>query len=325
MHSPLKIQSRRQFLKSSSGVALFIGVSGILPQLVSCKDQKELQDAINKQRLTAWVELSEDGHITIYNPAAEMGQGSMTSLPALFAEEMDADWYLVKVVFSPQESAIYGSDGWGPNGKVMLSAGSRITFGYYSIMRNAGAQARHILLHSVSKEWNVPITELSSDNGNVIHEKGNKSIAYGAIVPFLDIPEQLPEFSEDQLKNPDDYRLVGKDLERTDLPEKVNGKAQFAMDINLPGMVYGVLERGKVHGAKPVLKNEAEILAMKGIVKVVPFDYAIGVVAKTLSKALAAKKQLEIEWGKTLRVVLIPRKLMGPTKKLPDKTKRDRY
>ncbi len=299
MHSPLKIQSRRQFLKSSSSVALFIGVSGVLPQLVSCKDQKELQDAISKQRLTAWVELSEDGLITIYNPAAEMGQGSMTSLPALFAEEMDADWSLVKVVFSPQESAIYGSDGWGPNGKVMLSAGSRITFGYYTIMRKAGAQARHILLHSVSKKWNVPITELSTDNGNVIYEKENKSIPYGAIVPFLDMPEQLPEFSEDLLKNQDAYRLVGKDLERTDVPEKVNGKAQFAIDLNLPGMVYGVLERGRVHGAKPTLKNEAEILAIDGVVKVVPFDYAIGVVAKSLSVALAAKKRLEIEWGKS--------------------------
>ncbi len=321
MNMPLKSQTRRQFLKSSSSVALFIGVSGILPQLVSCKNRKKLQETINKQRLTAWVELAEDGHVTIYNPAAEMGQGSMTSLPVLFAEEMDADWSLVKVAFSPQESAIYGSDGWGPNGKVMLSAGSRITFGYYSIMRKAGAQARYILLYSVAKKWNVPITELSTENGIVIHEKENKSIGYGAIVPFLEIPEQLPEFTEDQLKSPASFRLVGKDLERTEIPEKVNGKAKFAIDLKLPDMVYGVLERGKVHGAKPIIKNEEEILALDGVLKVVPFEYAIGVVATTLSKALAAKKQLEIEWGKAIASGFNSQEAYGAYEKIADQNK----
>ncbi|MGF1559673.1 MAG: molybdopterin cofactor-binding domain-containing protein, partial [Flavobacteriaceae bacterium] len=82
--------ARRQFLKTSSGVALFIGVSGILPVAISCKNEKELNKQLVKHPLTAWVQLSEDGEITIYNPAAEMGQGSMTSLPVLFAEEMDA-------------------------------------------------------------------------------------------------------------------------------------------------------------------------------------------------------------------------------------------
>ena len=80
--------SRRKFLKSSSGVALFIGVAGILPQLISCKDPNKIKQQLAQQPITAWVKLSEDGLITIYNPAAEMGQGSMTSLPLIFAEEM---------------------------------------------------------------------------------------------------------------------------------------------------------------------------------------------------------------------------------------------
>ena len=104
-----KAVSRREFLKTSGGVALLIGVSGILPQMISCKNKKEAQGIIEKHPLSAWVQLTDDGRIIIYNPAAEMGQGSMTSLPAIFAEEMDADWSMVSVEFSPQESDIYGS------------------------------------------------------------------------------------------------------------------------------------------------------------------------------------------------------------------------
>ena len=152
--------SRRKFLKSSAGVALFIGSSGLLSQLVSCKNEQQVKAIIEKQKLTAWVQMDTEGNVTIYNPAAEMGQGSMTSLPVIFAEEMDADWSRVEVVFSPQEAAIYGSEGWGPNQKVMLSAGSRVTNGYYNMLRRAGAQTRLLFLQAAAKKWEVPLEEL---------------------------------------------------------------------------------------------------------------------------------------------------------------------
>ncbi|NHF58618.1 xanthine dehydrogenase family protein molybdopterin-binding subunit [Flavobacteriaceae bacterium TP-CH-4] len=290
---------RRQFLKSSSGVALFIGVSGILPQLISCKEPKKLAEQLEKHRLTAWVQLTEAGELTIYNPAAEMGQGSMTSLPLIFAEEMDADWSKVKVEFSPQEAEIYGGEGWRPGSKLMFTVGSRTTNSYYSTMRKAGAQARYVLLTAAADHWDVPLSELSATNGQVVHQKTNREIGYGALVPFLKMPETLPDFAEDQLKNPKDFRLIGKEIARTEIPAKVDGTAQFACDIRLPEMVYGVLERGNLHGAKPDLTNEEEILAMDGVLKIVPFDYAIGVIAKTLEQALDAKKQLRIDWSKS--------------------------
>lgn len=289
--------SRRQFLKTSSSVVFFIGLSGILPQLVSCNSIEEVQEQLEKYHLTAWVQISEDGRITIYNPAAEMGQGSMTSLPAIFAEEMDADWSLVNVQFSPQESAIYGSNGWGPNRKVMLSAGSRITKDYYPIMRKAGAQARYILMYTAAKKWKLPISDVTTDFGWVINRRDNQKLNYGELVPFLEIPETLPDFTNEQLKNPQDYRLIGKAIPRIDIPQKVNGSAQFAIDVRLPDMVYGVLERGNVHGAKPALKNKEDIMALNGVIKVVPFDYAIGIIGITLEDVLAAKKQLKIEWS----------------------------
>ena len=105
---PEKQFNRRQFLKSSGGVALFIGASGLLPTLVSCEDKKKVQEQLEKHKVTAWLHLAEDGHMTLYNPAAEMGQGSMTALPLIFAEALDADWSKVKVHFSPQGAGRLG-------------------------------------------------------------------------------------------------------------------------------------------------------------------------------------------------------------------------
>ena len=291
--------NRREFLKSSGGIALFIGASGLFPVLVSCTDEKKLKEQFQKHPVSAWVQLTEDGDITIYNPAAEMGQGSMTSLPLIFAEEMDADWSKVQVEFSPQESEIYGSPGWSPDSKLMFTVGSRTTNSYFSTMRKAGAQARYILLDSAAKHWNVPISELKTSNSVISHESSGKKISYGELIPFLTTPESFPEFTEKEIKKVSDFNLIGKDVPRTEIPSKVNGSAQFAIDVRLPNMVYGVLERGKRHGAKPTLLNESEILEQSGIIKIVPFDYAIGLVAETLEQALLAKKALKIDWSES--------------------------
>lgn len=289
--------SRRQFLKSSGGVALFIGASGLLPQLISCSNTQKVQEQLKKHALTAWVQITEDGQITIYNPAAEMGQGSMTSLPLVFAEEMDADWTRVSVAFSPQEADIYGGEGWVPGTKLMFTVGSRTTKSYYTTMRKAGAQALYVLLHSAAIHWEVPLEELTAENSRVIHKKSDRTIGYGALVPFLKLPETLPDFTAATLKSPKEFRLIGKEIPRTEIPGKVDGTAQFAIDIRLPDMVYGVLERGNLHGARPTLRNKGEILGMSGVLEIVPFDYAIGIVAETLEEALAAKKSLKIEWS----------------------------
>ncbi len=290
-------KGRRAFLKSTSGVALFVGISGILPAIVSCKDSKKIEKTLKNHKLTAWVKITQDGNITIYNPAAEMGQGSMTSLPLIFAEEMDADWSKVKAEFSPQEVDIYGSEGWKPGTKLMFTVGSRSTKSNFPLMRKSGAQARYILMFSAAKHWNVPINELSTRQSEVIHAKSNKKIDYGALIPYLVIPENLPEIGEIKLKNPEDFRLIGKYIPRIEIPAKVTGSAKFAIDLHVPDMVYGVLERGNLHGAKPTLENEKEILSMDGILGVVPFDYAIGVIANSLENALLAKSKLKIKWS----------------------------
>ena len=202
--------SRRDFLKTSGEVALFIGVSGILPQLISCRDTEKMREQLQKHPVTAWVKLSEDGGITICNPAAEMGQGSMTSLPVVFAEEFDADWSKVSVEFSPQEAEVYGSQGWSPGSKIMMTVGSRTTHSYWPVMRRAGAQARFVLMSSAAAYWNVPVSEVTTSESRVIHKNTGKQMGYGELVPHLAMPESMPEIAEEDLKKPADFRLIGK-------------------------------------------------------------------------------------------------------------------
>jgi isoquinoline 1-oxidoreductase subunit beta len=188
--------NRRAFLKTSGGVTLFIGASGVLPVLVSCQDDKKIREQLKKVPITAWVQLWEDGQMIIYNPAAEMGQGSMTSLPIIFAEEMDADWSKVQVEFSPQEADIYGGEGWAPGTKLMFTVGSRTTHSYYHVMRKAGAQARYVLLNTAANHWKVPIEELNAAQSFVIHEKSGQKISFGELVPVLTMPTALPDFTK---------------------------------------------------------------------------------------------------------------------------------
>ncbi len=291
--------SRRNFLKVSGGFTIGITVVGLVPQLTSCTEDGEDTREMVAKELNAWVHLREDGQIMIYSPASEMGQGSKTALPVILAEELDADWSDVMVKTSPIDPEIYGNAGFGRSGrKIMMNVGSRTVKGYFDSLRQAGAQTRYILLHSVSKTWEVPIEELSTEPSLVVHQKSGKKIPYGDIVEILDIPETIPEFSIDQLKNPEDFRLIwNESIGRVDVPEKTTGEAVFAIDVKVPGMVYGVIERGKVHGASPNLINEAEIRTQDGLIDLVALDYGIGVVANTLEKALEIKQQLNIDWN----------------------------
>jgi isoquinoline 1-oxidoreductase beta subunit len=288
---------RRKFLKTTGGFVFFIGTSGIIHQFIACSDSGIRKNSENFRVITAWVKLADDGRIIICNPAAEMGQGSMTSLPAIFAEEMDADWDQVRVVFSPQEAAIYGSEGWSGDRKIMLSAGSRVTSGYYQGMRKAGAQVRKILLKSAALHWDVPLEELETEKSVVRHPNSNRAISYAEVMPLLSVADPLPDIEEGELKNPGSFRLIGTSLQRTDIPSKTDGSAKFAIDLRIPGMLYACLERGRVHGAKPSLQNEAQIMEMDGVVKVIVLDHGVGVIASRLEEALEAKKALQITWS----------------------------
>ncbi len=289
-----KSVSRRQFLATTGGITFVVSASAILPNLpFGDDDEKE-----NKEKqLNAWIHLSPDGKITVYNPAAEMGQGSMTALAVLMAEEMDADWSDINIEYSPIEPDTYGHRRFGRGG-AMITVGSFTVMSYYEMLRKAGAQARKVLLTNVAEEWGVPVGELTTEPSLVVHKASGKKMTYGEIATFAKAPDKLPEIQADDLKKPEQFRLIGTNVPRYDIPAKVDGSAQFAIDVQLPGMVYGVISRAPVHGSKPTIANESTIRAIDGIIDVITLEHGVGLVANSINVALNAKRELKIDWSK---------------------------
>ena len=122
---------------------------------------------------------------------------------------------------------------------------------YYMPLRIAGAQARKVLLDNVAAEWKVPVAELTTDKSMVIHAKSKRRISYGDVVKFAKVPDEPPKIAEGDLKKPSQFKLIGrKDIERVDVPSKVNGTAKYGIDVQVPGMVYASLLQAPMDGAK---------------------------------------------------------------------------
>lgn len=289
--------NRRRFIGIAGGITFLASASLLLPKYLSEEENSPDPESLATKEVSVWVNIREDGQITIFNPASEMGQGSMTALAIIIAEEMDADWSKVIIQNSAIEPDIYGA-GWdGSPGGTMITVGSRTIRSYYQNMRQAGAQVRYILMSNVARQFNVPIEELDTEPGFVVHHGNKKKWSYGEISTFAKPIESLPTIPAEKLKDPAEFRLIGKVKHRFDVPEKVDGSATYGIDIQLPGMLYGVISRSPVHGTSPTLQNEESILKLAGVVKVVHLEHGIGVIAQSITQAIAAKAKLEIEWS----------------------------
>jgi isoquinoline 1-oxidoreductase beta subunit len=130
-----------------------------------------------------------------------MGQGSMTSLPMIIAEELDADWSKVKIVPAPPREEIYGNPGFGG---MMYTAGSNAVTSYYNPLRVVGAQARRVLLENAAHKWGVPVDELTTEPSMVFHAKSGRKLSYGQIAEFAEVPAKAPQIKPDELKRPSD-------------------------------------------------------------------------------------------------------------------------
>lgn len=285
--------SRRKFLTKAGGITFIVTAGSLAPVLM----QNQGKIVNGEGHISAWVHIDSDDQVTILNPAAEMGQGSMTALAVIIAEELDVDWSKVTIKDSPIEPEIYGLQWGGKLGGPMITVGSRTVRGYYHALRLAGAQARKTLIQNVAEKWNVSPAELTTTSGVVHHKSLGRQIRYGEVATAFKMPDKLPEVSDQDLKNPADFRLIGKKMDRFDIPAKSDGSAEYALDVQLPGMLYGVVTRSPVNGSSPTLLNEEEITAMKGIYKVVNLDHGIGVIGESFELCQNAKKLLKIEWS----------------------------
>jgi isoquinoline 1-oxidoreductase subunit beta len=284
--------SRRRFIVGAAGLS-FAFVIKNAPALAAVTG-----NAAEGKALSPWVSIATDGTISIMAPATEMGQGSGTSLPLIFAEELDADWAKVEIVPAPVVEKIYGNPGFGG---MMYTAGSNAVKSYYMPLRTFGAQVRRVLLDNAAKHWGVPITELTTEPSMVVHAKSNRRMSYGEIAGFAEVPAQAPDIKPIDLKPASAFRLIGKDVLRAELPNKVNGTAQYSIDVQVPGMIYGAVLRSPVEGGTPDTFDDRKVKSIKGVLDVVRLPYGVGVLADMPWAAFDGKAEVErtIKWNRT--------------------------
>ena len=276
--------SRRAFLISSGAAAVGIAFGSF---------SKRIFAQLEPFSPNGWVRVGTDNIVTVYAPACEMGQGVMTAMPLLIAEEMDLDWGRVRVEQAPYNPKVFGNPLFGGN---MLAGASRTTRGYYEVMRLAGMQARQIMIQSAALKWEVPASELGTEPNAVVHKASGRKLTYGEIAEFAMVPASPPQFTREQLKRPSEFRLIGKDIARIEVPDKVSGQAKYGIDVRLLGMLYGAVLRAPVNGEAPLSVDDSEARKVEGVRQIVRMPYGVGVVADTYPAALKAKKALKVEW-----------------------------
>jgi isoquinoline 1-oxidoreductase beta subunit len=278
---------RRTFLKGTAGLTFAFALG---PSSEAAFGQTA---AAPLTKINAYISIAPDGVITIMAPAAEMGQGVMTSLPLIVAEELDADWSKVRV-----EQAPVHPDYNHPVHRGQLVLGSLTVVGYWMPCRTAGAQARRVLLNAAAEHWGVPGTEVATEPSTVVHRASGRKLSYGEIAGFAKVPAELPKIAPADLKPVSEFRLLGKDVMRVDLPAKTNGTARYAMDIDLPGMVYATVTHAPVRGSGPESFNADALKQMPGVVDVVALPEGVGILGRSVPEVFAARGKLEVTWRK---------------------------
>ena len=240
-----------------------------------------------------WIDIGTDGLITIVSPAAELGQGTSTTLPAIVADELDADWSQVKLVLPPA----WEEKKWGnPEIGIFQTTASLATRGYFKPLRIAGAQARRVLLDAAAARWGVPVAELTTEPSVVVHAASGRRMSYGEIAGFAKAPATLPQIDDKDLKTPAQFRFIGKDVPRRELPTKVTGEARYAIDVQVPGMLYGAVLQSPYEGGAPASVDDTAARQVPGVVDVIRLPGGVGVVGATVEATQAAKTRLKVTW-----------------------------
>ena len=273
--------SRRAFLKGSAAV------SGGLLMGVALPLTRGAMAAGAVSTPNAWVHIADDNAISILVAHAEMGQGVYTSMPMLVAEELNVDLKQIRVVDAPP-AAVY----------VNALLGAQITGGSTSVrdgwtkLRVAGAQVREMLISAAAQSWGVDRASVKAEKG-VLTGPGGKQATYGQMA---DAASRLPVPDKPTIKDPKDFRIVGKATKRLDTPAKVNGTATFGVDVKLPGMVYAALTQCPVIGGKVKSFDAAQAKGMPGVQAVVQISDGVAVVADSWWRAKKALETVSIQW-----------------------------
>jgi isoquinoline 1-oxidoreductase subunit beta len=295
------------------GGGLALGVAGIAFAPNRLRVTPDNRDGM--PQLTTWVKIAPDNTVSVVIPHCEMGTGVHTALAMMCAEELEADWSLVRIeeapgiddyangylvrVFVPAVVSVpkymeRGIDFWTFKLTEMMdlqvTGGSSAVRGTGHLgMRLAGAGAKAMLLEAAAKQWNVPVAECSAKLSRVTHAGSGRTLTYGELAPAAALLEPP---THPQLKSREDYTIVGKPTPRIDIPSKVNGSATYGVDVVLPQMLYATIAASPVFGAKLVSVDTAPAEALPGVKKVVKLDNAVAVVADGYWRALKGVRAL---------------------------------
>ncbi|HET8924330.1 MAG TPA: xanthine dehydrogenase family protein molybdopterin-binding subunit [Candidatus Acidoferrum sp.] len=283
--SPAGTLHRREFLKKSAagGTALVIGF--YLPSKLEALAAAPPSEPVS---LNAWVRIAPDDNVTILIDKSEMGQGVVTSLSMLLAEELELDWKKVKAEFAPAApqyfNPLFGLQGTGGSTSVRASWGP---------LAKAGAAAREMLIAAAAKQWYVEPSACHAENGAVVHNATGKRLSYGSLAEEA---ARLPVPANPALKDPKNYKFIGKPTKRLDTPEKINGKAGFGIDVRLPNIQHAVVARCLIFGGKIKSFDATKAKSVRGVKQVVQISSGIAVVADNTWSAMEGRRALQIEW-----------------------------
>src|ERR1700688_1071381 len=249
-----------------------------------------IRAADGSPELTAWIVIRPDDTVVIRMARSEMGQGTLTGLAQLVAEELECSWSKVTTEYPTPGQSVARKRVWGD----FSTGGSRGIRMSNDYVRKGGATARIMLIQAAANEWKVPASECTAANSIITHTPSGRTTTYGKVV---EAAAKVEPPTDVKLKDPKDWKIVGKGLKRLDTPDKTTGTTVYGIDIKLPGMLNAAIKDCPVTGGKLASFDEAKVVGMKGVKKVVRVnDSAVAVVADTWWHAKTALDALPIVW-----------------------------
>ncbi|MDV3307794.1 MAG: xanthine dehydrogenase family protein molybdopterin-binding subunit [Cyclobacteriaceae bacterium] len=278
--------NRRDFLKIASAAS-----GGLLLGFYWNEAGASVVESVSEGALTeggvtfnSYLTISPDNIVTIFSPNPELGQNIKTTFPMIVADELDADWSKVKVVQAALDTEKYDRQVTGGSGAIPHS---------WERLRKAGATARHMLVEAGAKKLGVPASELTTENGFVIHKKSGKKLSYGELsaeASKITPPEEV------RLKDRSEFKLIGRPVRNVDNFEMLTGKPLYGLDVYRDGMLFAMIQRPPAFGSSIKSVDAAAAKAMPGIVDVVTFKNNVAVVGKSTWQVMKARKALRIEY-----------------------------
>jgi len=275
----VKKVNRRDFLKTGAAGAAGLTLTFALPERLAA------QTGASVARLNGYVHIGADDNITFMLTKSEMGQGPLTALSQILADELDCDWKKIRTQIAGVDPKLYGP--------LQGTFGSLSVRTSWQPLRAAGASAREMLVQAAAQKWSVDKSQCRVENGVVINTASNARLTYGSLA---EAAAKLPVPTTPALKDPKQFRYIGKSVKRLDTPLKVNGTAVFGIDAKVPGMLYAVVAKCPVFGGKVASFDDSKTKTVPGVKQVVQISSGVAVVADNTWNAMEGRRALKVTW-----------------------------